>query len=145
MSIGRRGAMQVSLGALLCLATPLRAQDILAPPNSATLEDVIAAFSDGSSIRDGSVTVTLPEIAEDGYRVSVQVAAPEATEILLVAPGNPVMPVLKAKFGPMAGAARVSTRMRLAQTQDVLVLARMPDGSIQKGLKPVSVIVGGCA
>lgn len=145
MTLTRRDAMQVSLWALLCLAAPVRAQQMVAVPASATLEDLVAAFAPDGPIEDTGVVLTLPAVAEDGYRVSVSIDAPGAQDVLLVAPGNPVLPVLKATFGPLAGSQTISTRMRLAQTQDVLALARMPDGDVHRGHQPVSVVVGGCA
>ncbi|NVO56725.1 thiosulfate oxidation carrier protein SoxY [Rhodobacteraceae bacterium B1Z28] len=145
MTVTRRDAMQVSIWAMLCLATPVRAQEISAVPVNAKLEEVIAAFTEGDAISNEGVILTVPELAEDGYRVPVEIDAPEAQEILLIAPGNPVLPVLKARFGPLAGSQKIATRMRLAETQDVLALARLPEGSLRSDRQPVSVVVGGCA
>lgn len=145
MTLTRRDAMQVSLTALLCLSAPVRAQQLVAVSASATLEELVAAFAGEGPIENEGVALTLPAVAEDGYRVSVSIDAPGAEEVLLIAPGNPVLPVLNAKFGSLAGAQTISTRMRLGQTQDVLALARMPDGNVRRDQQPVSVVIGGCA
>lgn len=145
MSLNRRDAMQVSLWALICLATPVRAQDLIALPNVATLDELIASFAGNARIEDTGVSIDMDDIAEDGYRVPVTVDAPRSQEVLLIAPGNPVLPVLRARFGPLAGAHTISTRMRLGQSQEVLALARFPDGSVSRGTWAVSVVVGGCA
>ncbi len=137
--------MQVSLWALLCFAAPVRAQDLFASSNSATLDELVDAFVGARPLADGGVSLTLPVVAEDGYRVPVSIEATGAEDVLLIAPGNPVLPVLSARFGPMAGSQAISTRMRLAQTQDVVALARMPEGAVHRGLQPVSVVIGGCA
>jgi sulfur-oxidizing protein SoxY len=41
-------------------------------------------------------------------------------------------------------AAMVSSRMRLAQTQEVLVFAEMSDGAVYTAKRSVKVTVGGC-
>ncbi|MDP5217019.1 thiosulfate oxidation carrier protein SoxY [Ruegeria sp. 2205SS24-7] len=145
MPLRRRDVMRVSVGALVALTVPARAQQLLVMQQDATLDEVIVAFTDGAPIAEGSMSLSLPDVAEDGYRVPVAIEAPQAEEAVLIAPGNPVVPVLKIRFGPLAGSQKLSTRMRLAQTQDVLALARMPGGTVAQDTQPVSVIVGGCA
>lgn len=145
LTMNRRNAMQVSLGALLALSAPVRAQTLLFLPETAPLEDVISAFAGDQVPATGGVTLTLPEAADDGFHVRVKIEAPNAGELLLIAPLNPVLPVLKARFGPLAGSHSVTTRMRLADTQEVLALARFPDGTVRQDSRAISVLVGGCA
>lgn len=145
MSLNRRDAMQVSLWALMCLALPVRAQDLVALPNVATLEELIYSFAGDALPEKGGVSIGMEAIAEDGYRVPVTIDAPSAEEVMLIAPGNPVLPVLRARFGPLAGAQTIATRMRLGQSQEVFALARLPGGGVNRGAQAVSVIVGGCA
>jgi sulfur-oxidizing protein SoxY len=45
---------------------------------------------------------------------------------------------------PQCGKAAVSGRMRLAKTQDVIVLAETSGGKLLMGKRNVKVIVGGC-
>lgn len=145
MSLKRRDAMQVSLWALVCLVLPARAQDLVALPHVATLEELIASFAGDALIENSGVSIDMEAIAEDGYRVPVAINAPSAKEVMLIAPGNPILPVLRARFGPLAGAQSIATRMRLGQSQDVLALARLPGGSVSRDSRAVSVVVGGCA
>ncbi|WP_298854086.1 thiosulfate oxidation carrier protein SoxY [uncultured Ruegeria sp.] len=145
MSLNRRDALQVSLGALLCLALPVRAQDLVALPNVATLEELIASFAGNAPTADSGVSIDMEAIAEDGYRVPVTIDAPSAEEVMLIAPGNPVLPVLRVRFGVLAGAHSISTRMRLGQSQEILALARLPDRSVHRGTRATLVVVGGCA
>ncbi|WP_372571785.1 thiosulfate oxidation carrier protein SoxY [Ruegeria jejuensis] len=145
MPLRRRDVMRVSVGALVALTVPARAQQLLVMQQDATLDEVIAAFTQGTPIAEGGVSLSLPDLAEDGYRVPVAFEATGAEEAMLIAPGNPVVPVLKIRFGPLAGSQKLATRMRLAQTQDVLALARMPDGTVAQDTRSVSVVVGGCA
>ncbi|MEH6728526.1 MAG: thiosulfate oxidation carrier protein SoxY, partial [Hyphomicrobiales bacterium] len=47
-------------------------------------------------------------------------------------------------FGPLAASHSASTRMRLAGTQDVIAIAKMPDGSFIRAANQVKVTIGGC-
>ena len=67
-----------------------------------------------------------------------------AVAILLLASGNPEPAVAPFTFGPAAATRRAATRIRLAQTQDVIALAKMGDGSIVKAQATVKVTIGGC-
>jgi sulfur-oxidizing protein SoxY len=42
------------------------------------------------------------------------------------------------------GACNASTRMRLAKTQNIVVLAEMSDGSFKTAKQTVKVTIGGC-
>ena len=48
------------------------------------------------------------------------------------------------KFGPLAGAREASTRIRLAQTQDVIAIAKLEDGTFHRASQEVKVTIGGC-
>ncbi len=111
---------------------------------AATTDEEIAAFTGGAAAGEGGIEIGAPEIAENGNVVPVEVTAPGAEEIMLLATGNPSPTVCKVKFGPAAGSQRVSTRIRLAKTQDVLAMARMGDGSFVQATRTVKVTIGGC-
>ncbi|GKY90228.1 hypothetical protein STA1M1_40970 [Sinisalibacter aestuarii] len=111
---------------------------------AAAFEDAIAAFTGGAAAGEGGIEISAPEIAENGNVVPVEVSAPGAEEIVVFAPGNPAPAVCNVKFGPLAGSQRLSTRIRLAKTQDVTALARMGDGSFVQVARTVKVTVGGC-
>lgn len=108
------------------------------------MDDAVAAFTGGADITDGGVTLTAPEIAENGNTVPISVDAPGAVEITILASGNPNPGVVEFTFGPLAGAQSASTRCRLAGTQEVVALAKMADGSIKRGVSEVKVTIGGC-
>jgi sulfur-oxidizing protein SoxY len=90
------------------------------------------------------ITITAPEIAENGNTVPVSVDAPGAVAIMLLAAGNPEPAVRTTTFGPAAGKQMMATRIRLAKTQDVIALAKMADGSIKQASATVKVTIGGC-
>ncbi len=114
-------------------------------------EESIAAFIGDAEVSDDKLDLRIPEIAENGSSVPVEVNAESAMEgddlveeIVILTTANPNPGVAAFKFSELSGKARASTRMRLAQTQDVIALARMKDGSIRRTSRLVKVTVGGC-
>lgn len=148
MNTTRRDALFVGFGGLAAVAIPgvLFAQDTAPAVEAAakTTEEWIAEFTGGSDVTEGGVTLIAPEIAENGNTVPISVSADNAAEILVLASGNPTPGVAIAKFGPAAGSRQVSTRIRLATTQDVFAIAKMEDGSFRQAKTNVKVTIGGC-
>ncbi len=137
MNLTRRDALAVGLGGM--------ALAVLAPAAFAAAEDAaIATFTGGAAVGTGGLTLTLPEIAENGNTVPVSVDAPGAVAIMILAPGNPTPEVATFNFGPAAGSQKAATRIRLAKTQDVIALAKMGDGKFVKATSTVKVTIGGC-
>lgn len=136
MTMTRRQTLVMAMGAAAATILPFRA--------FATAEDSIAAFTGGASIGEGGLTLTAPEIAENGNTVPVEVSAPGAVSILLLATGNPTPDAGVFNFGPLAAEQRASTRIRLAQTQNVTAIAKMADGSFVQATQEVKVTIGGC-
>lgn len=114
------------------------------PAFASAADDAIAALTGGAEMGEGAITLTAPEIAENGNTVPVGFDAPGASEVTLFADGNPVPAVATFKFGPLAGSRSASTRIRLARTQNVIAIAKMEDGSFQMAKSNVKVTIGGC-
>lgn len=100
---------------------------------------------------DGKVLLDMPEIAENGNTVPFTVAVDSPmTEkdyvkaVHIVSTGNPQPGVATFHFTPQSGKAAVSSRMRLARTQDVLALAELSDGKFVQARRSVKVTIGGC-
>jgi sulfur-oxidizing protein SoxY len=113
--------------------------------------ELIKAFTGGKEPTKGKVALDLPEIAENGNTVplSFTVDSPMTPEsyvkdVLIVADGNPRGGIATFHFTPMSGVAEASTRIRLAETQNVIAIARMNDGTLFMDTKPVKVTIGGC-
>ena len=136
MELTRRNAMILGAGAFVAAGLPFKA--------SAAGEDAIAAFTGGADVGTGGITLTAPEIAENGNTVPIEVSAPGAAEIMVLAMGNPTPGVATFKFGALAGSHAASTRIRLAGTQDVMAIAKMADGSFVQASSTVKVTIGGC-
>jgi sulfur-oxidizing protein SoxY len=137
MTLTRREAMWVGLGGVAAAALPGLA-------SAATVEELTAAFTGGATPGTEGLTLTAPEIAENGNTVPVAVNAPGAVAIMILATGNPEPAVATFTFGPAAGSQMAATRIRLAKTQDVMAMAKMADGSIVQATATVKVTIGGC-
>ncbi len=136
MEFSRRETIALGLGAVALTVMPFRV-------NAAT-DELIAEFTGGGDIADSGVTLTAPEIAENGNTVPIAVDAPGAAAIMVIATGNPTPPVATFNFGELAASQSASTRIRLAGTQDVIALAKMADGSFAQAKAVVKVTIGGC-
>lgn len=137
MTITRRQTFMMALGASVAAAMPFRAF-------ADASEDSIAAFTGGAEMGTEGLTLTAPEIAENGNTVPVEVSAPGAVSIMLLATGNPTPDAAIFNFGPLAASQTASTRIRLAKTQNVLAIAKMADGSFVQATQEVKVTIGGC-
>lgn len=137
MKLNRRDVLWVGLGGIAAATLPGLA-------HAATVEELTAAFTGGAAPAMDGITLTAPEIAENGNTVPVAVDAPGATAIMIMAVGNPEPAVATFTFGPAAGSQKAATRIRLAKTQEVVALAKMPDGSIRQAQATVKVTIGGC-
>jgi sulfur-oxidizing protein SoxY len=137
MTITRRQTFMMALGASVAAAMPFRAF-------ADASEDSIAAFTGGAEMGTEGLTLTAPEIAENGNTVPVEVSAPGAVSIMLLATGNPTPDAAIFNFGPLAASQTASTRIRLAKTQNVMAIAKMADGSFIQATQEVKVTIGGC-
>ena len=137
MEFTRRETLVIGAAAATVAALPL-------PAMAATTDELIAEFTGGADVAEGGVDLDAPEIAENGNTVPIEVGAEGAVSIMVLAAGNPTPPVATFNFGPLAGASRAKTRIRLATTQDVIAVAKMADGSFAKSTKTVKVTIGGC-
>ena len=119
--------------------------------DSAAVAKAIKKSVGGKSPKTGRVTLELPEIAENGNTVpiAVEVKSPMTAKdyvkaVHIYADGNPVPNVATFRFSPESGKARVSTRMRMRKSQNIVAVAEMSDGSVYMGKKAVKVTIGGC-
>lgn len=94
MEFSRRDTLGLGLGAAALTMLPLRVV--------AAAEDRIAEFTGGAEMADSGLTLTAPEIAENGNTVPIAVDAPGATAIMILATGNPTPGVATFAFGPLA-------------------------------------------
>ncbi len=147
--LNRRELLKTGMAATAIAAFGLPAMAFAA--SDPTAEDRIKEFTGGAELKDGRVSLTTPEIAENGNTVPVEVsvespmtAEDHVAEVMILATGNPRPGVATFKFTDMSGEALASTRIRLAKTQDVIAVAKMSDGSFYQTRNTVKVTIGGC-
>lgn len=136
--LSRRDLLRAGAGTLV--AAGLGSRAVAATP----ARDAIAALTGGAPLREGVVELDAPNIAENGNSVPVEVRAPGATGVTLFADGNPEPTLATIRFGTLNPTRRVSTRIRLSRTQNVIAVATMEDGSFRTARAAVKVTIGGC-
>jgi sulfur-oxidizing protein SoxY len=143
----RRRAL--ALGAIAALAAALAPKMVVAD-EAAVAAELKKLYGD-KAFGTGRVKLDIPEIAENGLvvPVNVEVESPmtEADHVKAVhifADGNPLPGVVSYRFTPDCGKAAASTRMRLAQTQNVVCVAEMSNGALFTTKAQVKVTIGGC-
>jgi sulfur-oxidizing protein SoxY len=135
--LNRRNLLAISGGVATSLLIPVGAF-------ASKGDEAITAFTNGQGVRKSGITLTSPEIAENGNTVPISVEAPGAVSIIILAMKNPTPDVAKFNFGPLAANQKASTRIRLRGTQDVVAVAKLADGSFVQDTKVIKVTIGGC-
>jgi sulfur-oxidizing protein SoxY len=141
------GAARIAGGAGLLLA--------LGPGAArATPESMLTAIKKvvgEASLRKGKVKLELPPLIENGNSVTMVVsvespmtAADHVKAIHVFNEKNPQPNVIDIRLGPRAGRATISTRIRLADSQKVIAIAEMNDGSFWSDEVDVIVTLAAC-
>jgi sulfur-oxidizing protein SoxY len=110
-----------------------------------SIADAVKAFGGGAPTESKDVTLTAPDIAENGAVVPMAVATGMANvkHLLVLVEKNPN--ALVAKFDTSdAVEANFSTRAKMGQTSDVYAVAITNDGKAFYAKKEVKVTLGGC-
>lgn len=136
-------------GALSALALALSAR--LAHADAAAVEAEIKKLYADKKPGAGKIKLDVPQIAENGLVVpiNVEIESPMSEKdyvkaVHVWADGNPSPGIVSYAFTPACGKASASTRMRLAQTQNIVCVAEMADGSLFMAKSEVKVTIGGC-
>ena len=102
-------------------------------------------------VHTGKVKLDIPPLVENGNTVPmmVSVASPMTAEdhvksIHVFNEKNPQPNVGNYYIGPRAGRAQVSTRIRLADSQKVVAIAQLSDGSFWSATADVVVTLAAC-
>ncbi len=135
----------LSMFAGLCSLPSLsRAQSQVSDP-------AIVAVTKGARLVRERVKLEMPVIAENGNAVPLKVSVTSpmsATDyvkaIHLVSDRNPVRNMASFNLGPYSGRAELSTRVRLAGSQNVTAIAEMSDGSFWMDRTHVQVTLSAC-
>jgi sulfur-oxidizing protein SoxY len=110
-----------------------------------SMTELMKALGAGAPTESKEVTITGPDIAENGAVVPVagSTALPGVKRLLLLVEKNPAM--LSAMFDVSdAVEANFTTRVKMGQSSNVLAVAMMSDGKVLYAAKEIKVTLGGC-
>ena len=147
--MNRREFLRATGGAGLGLASLVAVEPARA--TSAAMQEAIRKLVGSARVTPGRVKLDLPPLVENGNTVPLTVAvespmtaADHVRAIHVFTEKNPQPEVASFRFGPRAGRARVATRIRLADTQTVVALAELSDGSFWSAGAAVVVTLAAC-
>ncbi len=110
-----------------------------------SMADAIKALGGGTPTESKDVTLTGPDIAENGAVVPLgcSTSLPGVKRMMILVEKNPS--VLAAAFDVTdAVDANFNTRVKMGQSSNVFAVAMMNDGRVLYGFKEVKVTLGGC-
>jgi sulfur-oxidizing protein SoxY len=162
MDISSRREFLLAAGGMaagIALAPAALAQDRsgpgrFSPPTQASAAAALEAIHKvvgTAPINKGKVKLDLPALIENGngvpLAVSVDSPMTEADYVKAVhvfSEKNPLPNVVSFHLGPRAGRASVATRIRLADSQTVVAICELSDGSFWSGSVDVVVTLAAC-
>ncbi len=116
-----------------------------------SMQVAIDAVVHGRPLRDGKVTLDIQPLIDNGNTVPMRVSVDSAMSdtdrvraIHVFNERNPQPHVLSVRFGPLAGKAELATRIKLGDTQKVIAIAEMQDGSLWRAGIDVIVTIAAC-
>lgn len=110
-----------------------------------TMADVVKALGGGAPAESKDVTITGPDIAENGAVVPVGASStlPGVKRLMLLVEKNPN--ALAATFDVTDKVeANVATRVKMGQSSNVYAVAMLADGKVAYAVKEIKVTLGGC-
>jgi sulfur-oxidizing protein SoxY len=146
----RRQFLGLASGAAMSGAIPI----VTLRPAAATPETLAGAIRNvvgAAVVRTGKVKMDVPPLVENGNTVplTVSVSNPMTSSdyvksIHVFNEKNPQPNVGNFYLGPRAGRAQVSTRIRLADSQKIVAIARLSDDSFWSVTADVVVTLAAC-
>ena len=146
----RRQFLGLAGGAAVLGAVPI----VTLRPAEATpaeLASAIRSVTGGAAVKTGKVKLDVPPLVENGNTVpmTVRVDSPMTAQdyvksIHVFNEKNPQPNIGNFYFGPNSGRAQVSTRIRLADSQKVVAIAKLSDGSFWSVSVEVVVTLAAC-
>ena len=143
--LSRSAAVATLLGTVGLLPQAAQAAYNSAAFEIKTMADLVKSLGGSAPIESKDVTITGPDIAENGAVVPIGVssALPGVKRLLVLVEKNPS--VLSAMFDVSdAVEANFTTRVKMGQSSNVMAVAMMADGKVLFAQKEVKVTLGGC-
>ena len=123
-------------------------------PDSATSDEMAAAIKEvvgSAKLNPGKVTLDIPPLVENGNAVPMKVsvespmtARDHVKAIHVFNERNPQPYVMNAYLGPRAGRASVSAHIKLRESQKLVAIAELSDGSFWTASANVIVTIAAC-
>src|SRR4051812_9645060 len=117
----------------------------------ASMKQAIRQVVGEARVKPGKVKLDLPPLVENGNSVTMGVtvdspmtAKDHVKAIHVFTEKNPQPNVISVQLGPRAGKAEIQTRVRLADTQSVLAICEMSDGTFWSDTVDVIITLGAC-
>src|SRR5580698_7878362 len=134
-------------GSAAMLAVTLRPAEATPAMLASAIRNVVGS----AVVQTGRVKLDIPPLVENGNTVpmTVSVTSPMTPEdyvksIHVFNEKNPQPNIGNFYLGPRAGRAQISTRIRLADTQKIVAIARLSDGSFWSVSADVVVTLAAC-
>jgi sulfur-oxidizing protein SoxY len=142
-----KGAARAAAG--VGLAAVIKVEPARATP--AAMQEAIRKTIGAARVTPGKVKLELPPLIENGNAVPLTVTvespmteAEHVRAIHVFTEKNPQPNVASFHLGPRAGRARVATRVRLADSQTVVAICELSDGSFWSASADVVVTLAAC-
>lgn len=138
----RVAALMAGAGLLPAAALAAWSKDAF---DAKTLAETVKALGGSAPTPSADVTITGPDIAENGAVVPVgaSTSLPGVKRLALLVEKNPN--ALAAVFDVTdAVDANIATRVKMGQSSNVIALAMMADGRVLYAQKEIKVTLGGC-
>jgi sulfur-oxidizing protein SoxY len=117
----------------------------------AAMRAAVKAVAGDATVQQGRIKIELPPLVENGNAVPLGITvdspmtdADHVKAIHVFTEKNPQPNVVSIQLGPRAGTANIQTRIRLADTQLVVAVAEMSDGSFWRDEVEVVVTLAAC-
>jgi sulfur-oxidizing protein SoxY len=137
--------------AILAFGREAAAADQTGAATPSAFEQALDKILGDAKPQPGKIVIELPEIAENGntvpYAIAIDSPMSETDHIRnvhVLSTANPLAYIASFHFTTLSGKAEVASRMRLAKTQEVVVLAEHSGGRFMVARRTVKVTIGGC-
>jgi sulfur-oxidizing protein SoxY len=138
-----------TLAGAVGIALPLAVKPASATPES--MRAAIRKVVGEAPLNKGRVKIDVPPLIENGNAVPLTIscespmtAGDYVKAIHVFSEKNPQPNIVGVQLGPRSGRAAVSTRIRLADSQKVIAIAQMSDGSFWSNEAEVIVTLAAC-
>jgi sulfur-oxidizing protein SoxY len=138
-----------TLAGTVGIAVPLAVKAASATP--ASMRAAIRKVVGEAPLKQGRVKIDVPPLIENGNAVPLTISceSPMTADdyvkaIHVFSEKNPQPNIVGVQLGPRSGRAAVSTRIRLADSQKVIAIAQMSDGSFWSNEAEVIVTLAAC-